>query len=246
LESRLWRQTVTESFRSRTLRIQATRGNLLEVAVARNTETLSRRSDLRWPGSDVVIPFTEGETEIRVPAVFRYHVALDGSWQVRLERDGTLDVVAPPLQPTLPVAFDSSGWTTRSGGGVFSVFRLGQEAAALNGAVTRTLAERAIATAGRDEVREAGRRSVAGFVRDWVAEEGQWGGDRVAAIRVRFPDETGSPAAEIPATLLADLEDRGSGAGEVVPWRWLPEWLTGRPEITRAKAWVAAGMTGIR
>jgi len=246
LESRFWRQTVTESFRSRLLSVQTTRGTILEVATSRGTERITRRSDLLWPGSDVAIPGGEAETEVLVPAVFRYHVALDGAWRVRMERDGTLDVVAPPMLPTLPVAFDSSGWSTRSGGGPLSVFRRGQEAAELNGQITRTLADRAAASLVQDEVRASGRRAVAGFVRDWVTEEGQWGGDRVVAIRVRFPDEVERPVEAIPPTLVADLEDQRRADLERGPWRWFPDWLTGRPEIARAKAWVAAGMAGTR
>ena len=60
-----------------------------------------------------------GETmpRIRVPAVYRYHIELEPEWRV-VRADGVFTVVAPRVQPSLPVAVDFAGIAEGRGGHV--------------------------------------------------------------------------------------------------------------------------------
>jgi hypothetical protein len=59
--------------------------------------------------------------------------------------------------------------------------------------LTPKLAEHAADPRQLAQVREACRLSVAEFVRLWLEREGQWRGDRLGAVQVRFADETSLP-----------------------------------------------------
>ncbi len=243
LEGRIWKQSVEESFRTRTLSILSTKGNVLEVATARSVEKLCRQSEVRVPGLDRRVPGSLAETEIKVPATYRYHVKLDGDWQVRaVDTTGTIEVVAPSIEPTLPVAFDSSGWMTESRGTAFTALRQRSDVSELNASISRTLACRAESDRMKQAVREASRESVAKFVRNWLLDEGKWGEDGIVAIRVVFPDETHVDPACFPLTLVADVERAEVADLDAPRWELMPGWLEKLPEVARSQGWMAAGM----
>ena len=53
------------------------------------------------------VPVGQTTSQIRVTAVYSYHVELAPEWKVTL-RDKTFIVIAPRVKPTLPVAIDTA------------------------------------------------------------------------------------------------------------------------------------------
>ncbi|MEM9018070.1 MAG: hypothetical protein AAGC68_13730, partial [Verrucomicrobiota bacterium] len=161
-------EEVVETFEEwRDLSVTPNEGNILEVATAEATETLSRKTNLEMFGK--TLPLGTTVSEITIPATYRYHIDLDGEWF--LTSDGSrLLVLAPPLKPSLPIAFDTarmqkktqSGWARWDGDENLEV---------LEKTITAKLEERAWNAETIATVRESARDSVAGFVESWLLEK---------------------------------------------------------------------------
>ncbi len=174
---------IAKAFRQHLAEFTATNGNVLEVAVKESREDYGESS---------------------VMATFRYHIMLDGQWTLRQEKehDGTMSliVIAPKIEPTLPVAFDSRSLEAVQDVGL-------DEIEALRTNLTRQLEETARSQDSIDSVREASRHSIGNFVMRWadldpirlLQETGipltNWEGVRVVQgkgitqIKVYFSDE---------------------------------------------------------
>jgi len=134
-----------------------------------------------------VIPLGTTVSEIRVPAVYRYHVRLYDPWRLVVSGPVCL-VMAPQFEPSLPPAIvtdqmeksSSTGWLRFNGD---------DDLATLERGITAELEKRAGDKEHRDFVREACRRSVAEFVKRWLMKEDYWRDDRFHQIVVVFPDE---------------------------------------------------------
>ncbi len=175
----------------------------LEVASSRQLEVF-RQSDQRtafWGCLDL----GTNEAELRVPVTYRYRVSLRQPWRLGVRR-GVVLVHAPPLEPALPVAIDTSvleqhltrGW-------------LRLPPADLAASTLRELSP-VLERLARDPqrlqlVRETARASVAGFVRQWLVREGRWGRNGFQQVHVTFSDES------------IELEDP-SGPRRTLPDRW--------------------------
>ena len=170
-------------------------GTRLELASFEATETLTR-SDARSIFFDLV-PLGTNITEIRVPATYRYHLRLDETW--RLEVRGQVCLVhAPRIRPTLPPAIHTERMEKRSESGWLR-FDVEEQMEDLERGITPILSQRAASRENLDLVREACRRRVAEFVRDWLLREDHWRSDRFSAVSVAFEDE--APQASQPPTL---------------------------------------------
>ncbi|MEZ5430486.1 MAG: hypothetical protein R3F31_04760 [Verrucomicrobiales bacterium] len=169
----------------RQLETKGNLGNILEVATATSTETFTRVSELRI--ASLVSLGTTG-SEISVPATYRYHIDLNGSWQIKGQEDGTLVVVAPPLLPSLPVAFDTSGLKkkTQSGWGRWNAE---ENLTQLEASLSPQLAVRAADKRTLQEVSDPARRSVAEFVKRWLISQDHWKDGRYRELQVLFPNE---------------------------------------------------------
>ncbi len=169
----------------RQLETKGNQGNILEVATATATETFTRVSELRIAS---LVSLGTTVSEISVPATYRYHIDLNGSWQIKGQEDGTLVVVAPPLLPSLPVAFDTSGLKkkTQSGWGRWNAE---ENLTQLEASLSPQLAVRAADKRTLHEVSDPARRSVAEFVKRWLISQDHWKDGRYRELHVLFPNE---------------------------------------------------------
>jgi len=176
---------ITHTFRESMPQITSTHGDILELAVYRCDETF-KRTDEKWAGWGWVYLGTT-IAEIRVPVSFRYHLRLSDPWRLAA-RDQVCLVLAPQIRPSLPPAIHTTDMERRAESG-WARFDKNDQLDSLERSMTPTLEQRAGDTAHLQLVREAGRQSVAAFVKKWLMREGQWKSDRFNSIVVVFPDE---------------------------------------------------------
>ena len=169
-------------------------GGNLEVGTGEATEVF-KKSDARYTGFGWIY-LGETTSEIRVPVTYRYHVALAGNW--RLDQAGKVCVVTvPKLEPTLPVAFDSSKMEKDAGSG-WSRFDKGEQLDRLEKDITPTLAQYAGDEKHMDAARQKFRPVVADFVRAWLLKEDEWRSDRFTSVIVVFEDEQSEASVSAP------------------------------------------------
>jgi hypothetical protein len=140
-----------------------------------------------------VIPLGTTVSEIRVPAVYRYHIQLLDPWKLIISGQVCL-VLAPQFQPSLPPAI-VTGEMEKSTSAGWLRFDSEADLAALEQGITAELDKRANDKTHRDFVREACRHSVAAFVKTWLMKEDKWRAGRLQQIVVVFPDEVTSDQA---------------------------------------------------
>lgn len=178
-------QHITETFRESLIQIDSTNGDVLELAVLESDETITK-FDMRTLFNDAIYLGTS-VAEIKVPAVYRYHLKLSDDW--KLETTGNVvTVVAPVIRPSLPPAIRTDKMEKKSESGWLR-FNREENLAELEKSVTPTLEKRAASPGKIKQVREASRKSVAEFVKNWLLREDQWNEDRLGAIVVVFADE---------------------------------------------------------
>jgi hypothetical protein len=176
---------ITHTFQESIPTITSTKGDILEVASFRSVETFKRSDEKRIAWDWVYLGTTV--VEIRVPVTFRYHVRLSDPWQLA-SRDQVCLVLAPPVRPSLPPAIDTTGMEKRAESG-WARFDKNVRLDELERSLTGLLEQRAMDDPHQQLVRDACRKSVAEFVRNWLMREQQWRSDRFTAIIVAFPDE---------------------------------------------------------
>ncbi|HYF33860.1 MAG TPA: hypothetical protein VD994_01110 [Prosthecobacter sp.] len=198
LPARFVTQDLTQTFRQSITEITSNHGDVLEVAVMRTDETLTRH-DAKSVFSNMLSLGTT-TAEIRTPVVYRYHIKLSDPWCLRIE--GTRCIVeAPALRPSLPPAIETQGMEKRSEAGWFR-FNAAENLAQLEKDLTPTLQQRAWDKSHIDLVREPSRKSIAEFVQKWLLNQHDGSTDKLTSIVVLFPDETAKPG-ETPATAPA-------------------------------------------
>jgi hypothetical protein len=201
LPARMVTQTLTESFRESVTRISSTNGDILEVAILEQDETVTKY-DMKTLFNEMVYLGTT-TAEIRAPVVYRYHIKLSDDWQLKV--DGKRCIVeAPAMRPSLPPAIRTEGMEKKSEAGWFR-FNAAENLAQLEKGLTPALEKRAGNRGHLDKVREASRKSVAEFVKRWFLKEGQTAAKDIDSIVVIFPDEMpkdGQPPPSIPAIPL--------------------------------------------
>ena len=203
-------QHITQTFREALTRIDSTHGEILELAVLESDETISKY-DMKTMFNDIVYLGTT-VSEIRVPAVYRYHLNLSDVWKLDTEGN-VVTVIAPVIRPSLPPAIRTERMDKKSESGWLR-FNKEENLAALEKTLTPTLERRAGSPGRVKQVREACRKSVAEFVKDWLLKEQQWKQDGLAAIVVIFADE---PEAMDLAKRKAMQATLHLGAGQAVP-----------------------------
>jgi hypothetical protein len=140
-----------------------------------------------------IIPLGTTVSEIRVPAVYRYHIQLLDPWKLIVSGQVCL-VLAPQFQPSLPPAIITGQMEKSTSAGWLS-FDGEADLATLEQGITVELEKRSNDKTHRDFVREACRHSVAAFVKTWLMKEDKWRNDRFQQIIVVFPDEVTSDKA---------------------------------------------------
>ena len=161
---------ITTAARSERVVIMPTAGGRLEVATVRARETFTR-SDPRLLFDLIDLGTTV--SEVRVDATYRFHIGMAKAWPLRIAGRTCL-VRAGAVEPTPPVAFDTSTVERRTSSG-WARFNKAENLEALEQSLTRLLAERA--PLYRQQAQEAGRQVVAEFVTEWLLSiPGPWPG----------------------------------------------------------------------
>jgi hypothetical protein len=186
------RDTVSEH-RDVILEISATHGDVLEVASPMKTTEIFRKSDSRYAAWGWVYLGT-ATSEIKVPAVYRFHIKLSELKNARLE-DGVLTVQSPPAQPSLPVAIDTSGMEKKSDG-TWLRFDAAQQLEELEKSITPELNARA--ARHLTTIRETARSDIQKFVQKWIVDAHPGYQSEVRAVRIVFPDEAVPPEGSNP------------------------------------------------
>ena len=194
-------QHITQTFRESVTRIEPTRGDVLELVTLESDETISKY-DMKTLFNDLVYLGTT-VSEIKVPAVYRYHLKISDDWRISTNGN-VITVVAPVIRPSLPPAIRTEKMEKKSESGWLR-FNKEENLAELERSLTPTLEQRAGSPGKIKQVREASRKSVAEFVKNWLLKEQQWKQDGFAAIVVVFADEPEAKdfakAKALPATL---------------------------------------------
>lgn len=176
---------ITDTFRERLKSITPTHGDVLEVAVVERDETLTR-SEMKTTLFNIVYLGTT-TSEIRVPAVYRYHVKLSDEWKLG-SKDSSCVVIAPKIRVSDPPAIRTDKMESHTKAG-WMRFNAAANLNSLQKDVTPMLSQRASNPLHIEEVREASRKAVAEFVRNWLISEDQWKAKGFTDIIVVFPDE---------------------------------------------------------
>lgn len=175
--------------------VMRTPGGLLEVS----TVTAEERFDSTTSHTILGIQVGKTVAQIRVPAIYRYHIPLAAEWTLRQSGNALL-VIAPRVQPTTPVAINTAKLESFTSG-VWSPFTGGTVSAALNRSITDTLNKKAGSPDLIKLQRESARQTVSEFVKKWVLTQDRWRGTKPQAILVFFEDE---PLGQSASPLFSD------------------------------------------
>lgn len=163
--------------------VMRTPGGLLEVS----TITAEERFDSTTSNTVLGVPVGSTVAQIRVPAVYRYHIPLAKDWTFRVMGE-SLVVVAPAVKPALPVAIDTGKLQSFSSG-LWSPITGAGAVTSLQQSITAALGVKAESPPLILLQRESARKTVAEFVQKWVVEQPRWKGSKAPVIFVFFADE---------------------------------------------------------
>lgn len=183
----VWQRTAgeTSSAAPQEILVMRTNGGLLEVSTIRATEVFDRK----FVYSVLGVPVGRTVNRIRVPAYYRYRIALAPEWRVSRTGD-SFTVVAPPVKPSLPVAVDLSRMEKEaSGTWVLALFTSTRDLNELEKGITAQLARKAVSPAYLALQQEYARKTVEEFVAKWLRTQTQWRLERQPRLVVRFASE---------------------------------------------------------
>jgi hypothetical protein len=170
--------------------VMPTQGGRLEVSTVTVYERFTRENVKTLLGVPLPV-LGKTVTHLQLKTVYRYHIGLARQWPI--ERRGEHWIVrAGEVQPTLPVGFDTRDLEQHTREGWARFDRQDNLVDLLQG-VTPELERRASAPAYRDLAREAGRKTVAGFVRNWLLASRNVTDPAKAQVTVLFPGESLEP-----------------------------------------------------
>ncbi len=185
--SRLWgepsRRSASHSPALDQVEVIRTKGGLLAVSTIKAPESFHATADHTILG----VPVGQTTSQIRVQAVYAYHVELAPEWKVTL-RDRTLIVIAPRVKPTLPVAIDTAR-LERFASGTWSAFTGPGELDWLQRSISQSLAAKAALPSYIQFQREAARATVTEFVGKWMLGQERFKTSGDYKVRVFFADE---------------------------------------------------------
>lgn len=175
-------QAITESFRESIRKVTGTQGDILEVATLEADETFTRMDAKTVAWNLIYLGTTV--SEIRAPAIYRYHIKLSDTWSLTTKGD-TCVIVTPALRPTQTpsIRTDRMEKKTEAGWGRFNA---AENLIELERSITPTLERRAGNSTHIDSIRESARQALAKFVKTWLLERPK---DPVERFIILFPDE---------------------------------------------------------
>ena len=177
------RRVVTQSPAVDQFEVIRTKGGLLAVSTIKAPEFFQATADHQVIG----VPVGQTTSQIRVSALYSYHVELAPEWKVTL-RDKTFIVIAPRVKPTLPVAIDTAK-LERYASGTWSLFTGESELNRLQRSITASLAAKAALPSYIQFQREAARTTVTEFVTKWLVGQQRWQPATDYKVQVFFADE---------------------------------------------------------
>jgi hypothetical protein len=158
-------------------------GGMLEVSRITAHEVF----DGKYANEFLFMSFEPTSARIRVPAVYTYRIPLAKEWKVlRFGQD--FAVVAPKVEPALPVAVDLSKME-KNVSGTWSMFTGTESLDATQRAVTQKLAIKSRSRAYVLLQRDFARKTVAEFVRKWLVTQKQFEHVDPDRVHVFFADE---------------------------------------------------------
>ena len=162
--------------------VMRTPGGLLEVSTIMAQETFDSTTNHTILG----VPVGRTVTQVRVPAVYRYHIPLEKDWTFR-NTGNALIVNAPPVLPSLPVAIDTGKMESFSSG-IWSPITRSDAITNLQKSISATLAAKAATPEMLKLQREEARQTVTEFVQKWVVEQPEWQDGKAPIVLVFFED----------------------------------------------------------
>jgi hypothetical protein len=164
--------------------VMRTEGGMLEVSRVKALEVF----DASFAHQFLFMDLDPTVTRIRLPAVYTYRIPLAKEWKVlRVGED--FAVVAPRVEPSLPVAVDL-GKMEKHASGTWSFFTGTGALDQAERAITKKLAGKATSRAYVLLQRDFARKTVAEFVRKWLITQERWKDVDAGNIHVFFEDET--------------------------------------------------------
>ena len=158
-------------------------GQLDVSTVTSAQEGFSRSDPLRFWDIDLGTTVSE----IRVRAIFRYHVPLDPrGWHVKRVGD-QYRVIVPAVRPTLPVAIDTATLEKKTESGWLR-FNKAENLEALEREMTKQLEKRASEPRYIELQRPKAREAATEFVTSWMVTKEKWN-VKPSQVRVFFADE---------------------------------------------------------
>jgi hypothetical protein len=177
--------TITKTFVASLPSIKRSGSGRLELTTLESTERFRTEDKLRIWWDYVSLGTTV--SEISVPVTYRYHLKLDDSWSLSVSNQTCL-VTAPKIRPTIPPSIDT-GQMQKSTQNGWARFNADDQLEELEKSLTSSLVQYADDESRMALVREEARKTVAGFVKNWLLKEDQWREDRFHSVVVRFSDE---------------------------------------------------------
>ena len=162
--------------------VMHTSGGRLEVATVTAREAFTFDAP---PKMLLGVDLGKTASHVQAQVVYRFHIEMAKEWPIRFL--GTTAVVeAGEIEPTVPVAFDTSTMhkQTKSGWARFDKHENLDE---LERRMSPELEKRAHAYKGL--ALESARKSVGDFVRTWLVKEADWKEGAGYAVKVVFPGE---------------------------------------------------------
>ena len=198
---------VVETFEEwRDMEATATEGNILEVATATASEKFTRSTNYAMFGK--TLPLGTTISEITVPATYRYHIDLNHDWFVTTDGARVL-VLAPRIQPSLPVAFDTGRMQKKSKEG-WARWDGTENLDELETTITSKLAIRASDQAVLGDIRDKSRVAVAKFVKNWLLSQEAWADGKFEEIVVVFEGEGEASLSSAKSVLKLEPEKKDS------------------------------------
>lgn len=164
----------------------ATNGGALLFGKTVQSNTFPTKQILTLAG--IPIPVCSITASITVKSETNYFVQLEKQWKTILrDSDKSLIVIAPPIKPLLPVNFDTGQLKMLAQGCIFI-----NKPKVLNDmilTISSFLAKNASSDSSIKFAREAGRKEVEKFVKNWIIRQKQYERASNYKIHVFFADE---------------------------------------------------------
>lgn len=175
-----------------TVRIVRTPGGMLEVATLQKAEEFGWQVTHTCPLIDCGELLGKTTSYVKVTTHFTYRIPLEAQWTLRFDRDH-YELVVPPLQAKVPVAFDTVGMQIKTEKDGW----LSPAAGPNREAVVRHLGSELARRADRPEYKRLAEQiaatTVAEFARKWMGE--QIGPAQQHPIHVSFQPPTARESA---------------------------------------------------